>query len=944
MKHYMIRVVYVVLLCLSLAVSAQTGTITGRVADAETNDGLPGASVYLKGTSHGVATDIKGEFKLYNVREGEVTLVVTFIGFESQEVPVRVVRGETAVSSIMLKPAVIGLAEVTVRGSLEGQQKALNQQRTADNIKNIVSADLISRFPDLNVAEALQRVPGVNISRSRGEGSTIALRGTPKHFTTININGEQIPSTQESGSRNESLDLIPADQLSSMEVTKAITPDMDGDAIGGSVNLRTPTARNTSLSAKAELGGGYNSLSQGYNGIGRLRFDQRFLDSDKVDNGRLGVMLGFSYFGTDNEEDSYEAAWSPFGDTPVRSLGADTVVLENSEYRDLMNQRRRYGATATVDYKFNATSNIIFNFMYSRRSDEDVRNRRQGFLNESAGVQWLSLDSIAGTELRRDILVQESFSENYSYNLQGEHTLGKALFDWGGFYSTSTREWSGYGGRFERGAANRINLVTTTPAGIYAELPDYRTMDERQDFFDPFLIHEVNRYELEGSTLKADNIVGKANVRIPYQLGSAQAYIKTGVKYRVQRNEKNRLNQVFNYSDPNQVLNRRAAFASVVGNFEDEDFMDGRVRFGPSIDPAAFREFIDDNERLFVFDAIRSARNSYNDTYTAEETITSGYVMTRVEWARWMLLGGVRVEANTVDYEAFEVNNITGVFRPVADGTDYTQVLPNIHARYKIDNLTNLRAAVTYSYARPNFSDIVPYLRIDEDGSNIQAGNPELEASRSLNVDLIFEKYLQNVCIVSLGGFYKNIDKFQFNRRLQFLRPGDPFFEQFPGFSFLQTQNGDNATVYGVELNTQVALDFLPGVLRYFGTYFNYTYTRSDAFTADRNDIKLPGQADHTFNAALTFDYKAFTARVSANYNGEFLEGVAGEERNDIVQRDRLQIDVNASLKFRKYWRVFAEFMNVTNAPSIRYQGIEQRTAAFSYFGWWNRFGISFTL
>jgi len=942
MKTYYF-ILFFLMTCLSWHVRAQQGSsLSGKVLDAENGEPLPGAFVLIKSNKTGTATDMSGEFVLTRLPRPVDTLLVSFIGYQQQEVPFNL--QQTDFLKIEMLPEATSLEEITIRASLEGQQKALNIQRSADNIKNVISADLISRFPDLNVAEALQRVPGVNISRSRGEGSTISLRGTPKHFTTININGEQIPSTQNDGSRNESLDLIPADQLSSMEVTKAITPDMDGDAIGGSVNLKTPVAKTTSWSVRAEAGGGYNSLSQGFNGIGRLKVDRRFFYDEKRDQGKLGVMLGLSYFGTDNEEDSYEAAWSPFGDTPVQSLNGDTVVLENYEYRDLINQRTRTGATATLDYKFSGTSEIVFNFMYSRRQDVDQRNRIRGRLNESAGVTWVSLDTIRGAELRRDIALSDYFSENLSYNLQGEHLIGSVTLDWGAYYADSRRVEDGLQGRFERGSDNRIDLVTTTPQGIYAELPEYRALNPEQNFFDPFVINEVERYDTDDILLESSNMVGKFNISIPINIPGAKAFIKTGAKYRRQSNDKARDNRVYLFSDPNQVINERAAFASVTSDFEDEDFMNGRIRFGPSIEPALFREFVDDNERLYRFDQVRTNRNTYNESYGASENIYAAYVMSKVEWSKLMLLGGLRFERNEVAYDAFEVNNISGEFSPLSDGTNYQFLLPNVHLKYSFDRSTNLRAAVTYSYARPNFSDLVPFLQIDEDGGNIRAGNPELRASKATNIDLLFERYLANVGIISGGVFYKNIDDFQFDRRLQFTRPGDPFYDAFPGYSFRQTQNGENAQVYGFELNTQVALDFLPGILGGLGTYFNYTFTESEAFTADRTGISLPGQARHTFNAALTFDYRGFTSRASLNYNGSFLDGVAGESRNDIVQLERAQLDVNASYQLNDNFRIFAEFMNVTNAPSINYQGIPERISAFAYFGWWNRFGISYNL
>ena len=923
----------------------KTTTIRGRVVDAETGEGLIGATVVVGTSVIGVATSYDGTFTLRGVEGDSAQLNVAFIGFQSKRIAVELNGEEINLGVVALEVEYSELSEVIITASLEGQQKALNQQYSADNIKNVVSADLIGRFPDLNVAEALQRVPGVNISRSRGEGSTVSLRGTPAFFTTININGEQIPSTQEGGSRNESLDLIPADQLASMEIIKALTPDMDGDAIGGSVNLITPQARGMDLQLKAEAGGGYNSLSQSYNAIGRFKIGRRFIEGGDG-NGKLGVLAGFSYFETDNEEDKLEVVWSPASETPIVSLETDTVVIENHQLSDLKNQRRRMGATLTLDYDFSLKSNIIFNFMYSRRSDLDDRNRSRLILNQSGPSQFISLDTILNTELRRDVAFRDYFSENLSYNLEGEHVIGQVELDWGLYYADSRREEDRIGGRFERGPANRVDLVVANDDqnGIYNTFPEFQTLNAEFDLHNPFLITDVDRYEIIDLNLESDNAVAKFNALVPYKKFGANGSFKFGMKYRRQSNSRLRDNRLFGFSDPNRVIDERAGFASVVGDFEDENYLNNNMRFGPGVDEDKFRAFIDDNENLFVFDEIRSNRNTFNSTYDASEEIIAGYAMNRLQFDRVMVLAGVRYETNKVDYDAFEVNNVTGAATPVSDGTTYDFFLPNVHFKYGINRLTNLRAAVTWSYARANFDDLVPFLRIQEDGSRIEAGNPELKPGSSLNVDVLAERYLGTVGIISAGVFYKDIDNFQFSRNLRFLRPGDPFYEEFPGFQFQQEQNGENAQVYGFEFNSQVGLTFLPGILKGIGLYFNYTFTESDAFTNDRTGISLPGQAKHTWNGAMSFDYKNLSIKGSLNYNGSFLSTVAGEQENDLIRADRLQVDINTSYRITERFRMFGEFLNVTNAPAIVYQGTEDRVAEYAYFGWWNRFGLSFNL
>jgi TonB-dependent receptor len=924
--------------------NAAKGGITGKVVDADTKEPLIGASVFIKGTTIGSGTDQQGIFMISGIPETKVILVVSYMGYKPFDKELVINQNDYINVNIELELDREFLEEVVVSGYSEAQRSALNQQKSADNIKNIISSDLIGRFPDLNVAEALQRVSGVNISRNRGEGSTISLRGTPQHFTSININGEQIPSSQSDGSRNESLDLIPADQLAFIEVTKALTPDMDGDAIGGTVNLKTPVAFRLKPYIKVEAGGGYSALAEGFNAIGRAKYAQRFFPTDRIKDGRLGVILGYSYYGASNTEDRVDAEWSAFDNIPIINLKTDTTVMQNFEYRDLMNQRIRTGATATIDFKFNETNSIIFKFMQNHKTDKDVRNRMTVFLNESAGIQFVAMDTFSGTELRRDIDIMDEINNNYTYNLSGEHTLGNAKIDWMGFYSTSTNTFTGLNGRFE--TADRYDLVATNPGGMYNDYVTFDLIDSEVSFYDPFLFNFVDRYEETDVKINAFNMVFKSNAEIPFSIGEHRGILKFGGKYRKQGNTKNTFNKTMQYYDPNQFLNVQQSFASLVSDYEDEDYFNNKIRFGPSIDENKFREFVDYyGSKVFVYDTVRTDRDSYNNTYDVEEDIYAGYLMSRVNFNKLLLLTGFRYEANFVKYDAWKVYSQSGAHTPLSDSRTYSYILPNFHSRYKFNDLTYLRSSVTWSYARPNFIDLVPFLSIQEDGSSMRAGNPDLEASSAQNFDLLFEKYFENnvdVGIFSVGAFYKNINKFQFKRHLQHLEPGDPYYEDFPFFSFEQEQNGENAKVYGAEFNFQSQLSFLPGIFNGIGVYLNYTLTESDAFTYDRSDINLPGQAKHTANGAITFDYKGFTSKVSANYNGEFLDGVAGEAINDIFQASRLQIDVNTSLQINKHWQIYAEFLNVTDAPTIKFQGIRERIYSYRYFGWWNRFGVSY--
>ncbi|GMQ27880.1 TonB-dependent receptor [Algoriphagus confluentis] len=919
-------------------------TLTGQVLDQETGQPLIGAAVQVSGTAIGVATDLDGRFQFIYPKSGEVSITLSFLGYEKLTLPVSARNGQADLGTIFMVSSMSSLETFTVRASLEGQQRALNQQRTADNIKNVISAELMGRFPDLNVAESMQRIPGINIQRDKGEGSTVSIRGTPQHFTTIQINGEQIPSVQQNGNRNEALDLIPADQLASMEITKAPTPDIDGDAIGGVINLKTPVARSLDPSVSADLALGYNDLSGGLNGIGKLKMGKRFLANDQVPEGRMGLILGGSYYSTDNSEDRTDATWLGIP-RPISELDRDTLVMGNYQYRRTQNNRERIGATLTLDYRFSEDSELIFNYMYNRRSDEDLRNRLR-FDMDRSGARFISLDSIVGGRARRDIDVFDEVKTNQSFNLQGIHQAGRLKVDWGAYYTFSNRTYESQRGDFAR---DEIGIVIDSPNGIYSPRPAFRTAAEFPSVYDPFLFGDFRRYEEDFETTDATNLVGKVDLRYDFSLaGKFPVYLKAGGKYRTQTNDKFRQNRVLRINDPNNLVNEEESFLRSMSGSEPISFLDTDYRFGPLLGRNQFQSYIQSIRRFQTSsdDAWDALRLSLNDTYQASEDITAAYLMGRAQLDKLMVLAGVRWEDNRVRYDAFEVfrvgTNVTG--DPISGGTDYSFILPNLHLKYSLGTFQALRFSAVYNYARPNFVDIVPFVNFDADAITLTLGNPDLSPAKAFNLDLMFENYFENVGIFSVGLFYKAIDKFQFSRIDPSLSEDFPGYPSTQGFRFRQEQNGENAKVGGVEVNFVRALDFLPGVLQNLNLDANYTFAASDAFTQDRTGIALPGQARHTFNTSLSFDYKGFSARVMGNYNGTFVSSLASQAQDDIFQKDRFQVDVNASYVLSDRWRIYGEWVNVNNAASIQYQGDISRLSRVAYFGWWTRIGVGFKL
>lgn len=879
-----------------------TGTIKGKVIDPATNEPLPGASVRIGKSANGTATDLGGEFRLV-LKEGPVELEISYLGYISQVVEVEAMEGQTISTEIYLKSASTELDGLTVIGLTEGQAKALNQQKTADNIKNIVAADQINRFPDPNVAEALQRVPGVNIARDQGEGRYVLVRGLAPQFTNVSINGEQIPSP-EADVRYVALDAIPADQLASIEVTKALTPDMDGDAIGGAVNLITRTARTKKPDLSASLAGGFNELTEDINFQGSLQYGQRV-----GKEGKFGYLINGSYYLTDRGSDNNEMEY-------------DEEELVGLELRDYLLRRTRLGLSSTFDYIFSPNHEIYLRTSYNEFTDHEYR-RRFIFNAEDA-------------EIERDIKDRFEAQSVLSLNFGGKHSFSKLLADYEVSYAYAEQDTPDDISINFVGEFDDVTLDNNDP-----EVPAINV--EGANYLET-ANYEFNEYEFGSTLAKDENITAKLNFSIPYSISGNESLFKFGGKVRA-KEKSFRIKVNYSEWDGDAPL----MLTDFAGGTVDNNFLDGDYIIGPTADPDKFKNFYSTNKSSFELADEDKLIDEALESYTATEDVYAAYVMTKMQFNKLMVLGGLRLENTQVKYRSKNVIiNEEGDLEAIEDNngsTDYFFLLPQFHVKYKLSPNSNIRAAATFSYARPNFIDIVPAQEFNLEDREVFIGNASLKPVQAFNLDLLGEHFFENVGIISGGVFYKRLDDFIF-RRMTFGQT----VRGVENVEVTQSTNGNEADLFGFELAYQQRLDFLPGILSGLGIYVNYTYTASTAKIQDRNDemgeeeISLPGQADHVGNLSLSYEIKGFNARISSNFNGKYLEEVGGSAEEDTYTHSRMQLDFSASQKISPRLSAFVEVLNITNQPLQVYQGNSSRPIQREFYSWWSRVGVKFDL
>ena len=924
MKHFLS---FLFVLLLSVRVLAQEGgLVSGTVKDA-TGMTLPGAVLKLDRFNRYTVSDNDGYFEFLNVPAGSYRVEVEYLGYEPAVLEATVTAGGNAVVDFVMQEGAQEIGAVVVMGDqARGQAKALNQQKTNVNVSNVISADQIGRFPDSNIGDALKRVPGIAMQNDQGEARNIVVRGLASELNSVTLNGNRIPSA-EGDNRKVQMDVIPSDMIQTIEVNKTLTPDMDADAIGGSVDLVTRAAAGGHRISLTLLGG-YNPIRTGATGSGSFVYGNRFF------NDRLGVVLSASYMNKDYGSDNIEAVWAQDDE--------GNVYVEEMDIRKYDVQRIRRSATLNIDWKIDSRNTIAPDLMYNWRDDREARYRTQ-FKDIEPVYDGSAITGYEGTVVRetkggiddrRNRTRRLEDQRVQSYVLSGTHLLSpKVDMDWSLSYAKASedRPHERYIEYVQEGLSMNEDLADTRLPYINAPGQNY------SDFvFDK--LTEQHDYTQE------EEYAAKVNLRMPLSVVREQkGRLRVGLSARWKN--KRRSNDFYEYvptgsmpvlSDMEHVVYDRPLVQGdryVPGMFVSSGYIGNVDLYNPS---------------LFTPEADPSEYMAGN--YDAGERILAGYL-------RWdqnitndlMFIAGVRVENTDLDYRG---NYILDEDYDNADErhnrNNYTNVLPGLTLKYDLNDRTVLRAAFTTALARPNYYALVPYVDIQREKREITAGNPNLKATYSYNFDLLGEYYSKSVGIVSGGLFYKRLDNFIFNY-LDIDYTAEKFAADFPGFTnpigegevweYLRPMNGRSVDMFGFEVALQRKLDFLPGrFLRNFGVMLNYTFTHSvtrgiyNEDGEERTNVSLPGTAPHMVNASLSWENSRLSVRVSLNYTAGYLDEVASEAFGDRYYDGQLFLDANASYRFGKYVRVFFEANNLTNQPLRYYQGIRSRMAQLEYY------------
>lgn len=907
---------------LALASAAEAGDIRGRVIDANTGALLEGAALRVVETGRQTTTDRSGDFALTNLAAGTYTVVARYTGYA--DVSRQVVVGEDGIVrlDLSLGSELTGttLGEIVVTGTRAAQARALQVKRSAPTIIEALSADDVGKLPDANAADAVQRLPGVSITIDQGEGRYVVVRGVDSNLNNVTVNGQIFPGP-EGGSRRVALDTFPSDIISRVEIVKALTPDMDPNAIGGSINLVTASAFDR------PNGFQYGSATVGYNEKsgkspygGSLSFGRLF-----GENEQFGLVLSGSRSYRDYESDTIEGGG-------YRPINGEILPVEQV-FRDYSVERIRTGLVANLEWRPNDEWRLFANNTYTRYADDEERDTLTveyalGTLTNRTPTSGQYSGGRGTVELRSRKVVQTL----YNLSFGGEYAKGPWSVEFDGVYAHAKED-----------TPRRIDWEFRSATNAFPN-----TYDNSGPFIDIVSpnLGDPGRYPFRRLRRRTDEVqedTYSLGFDLRYDLAGAEAFVKAGARYVTRDKSWDRTNQNFQG-------NTGVFLLSDVAGPGPDDFFDDRFTFGPVVDFPRAERFLRDNPSRFLPNVQGTIVDSLVTDFSASEDVLAGYGLVNLDIGGVTVIAGARIEQTEADYEAFDVQTRRGVFvdAPLRrGGTDYVNFLPSIHLRAEPMADLVVRAAWSNTIGRPNYTDIVPRRQLDFDEittgvfrGSFSEGNPDLEPFESMNLDLSVEYYLTPAGIISFGAFYKDIENPIYNRTI------DQTNVTVDGllFSLLRTtrpENAEGGEIRGIEVNYQQQFTFLPSPFDGLGLSANGTLVESSTEVFGRaEELPFFRQSDTLGNVAIFYEKYGFSARLALAHRSDYLEALIAPGI-DLYISPRNQLDFKATYEIREGLEVFGSILNINDAPLETYLGDEDRISSREIYSWSAAVGLN---
>jgi TonB-dependent receptor len=920
----------------------QKGAIAGTVTDSS-GGVLKGAQISLAPVSLSVVSDLQGQFFINDLDPGSYTVTIAYVGFKPFTKTVDVAANQRANVDAKLELESVNLQVLVTAERPSAEAASVNQERAADNIVQILPAEVIRSMPNANMADALGRLPSVTLERDEGEGKYVQVRGTAPQLTNTTINGMNVPSP-EKGVRQIKFDAIPADIVEAVEINKTLQANMDGDGIGGSINLVTKTAGERPTMTFSEVGG-YTPIVNG-RGLTEAAgtIGQRF-GAQK----RLGLLIGGSYDWNGRGIDDIE----PVSDVATFANGATALWKDSQDIREYRYYRSRWGITGSADYKVGADSNIYIRGLYSDFKNYGDRwvysltdntpvfnsNVPSQFPNAPTlfGSNGCGFDDNTGLESCGSPATFNTQSRRPDYGIGsivmgGKHVLTTTWFSWDFSVGRSHETDRGYG------TANFGSSLSTSSCQFVPSLTTNNFEPQWSpacftEAYDPANLSLSNIRSQLGQSAQV-NLQAAGSIAKRYHIGSHLSTIEIGGKF---RNAHKYDDTYIDRLTPNVPV-PLTTFPSVLTN---HNYYMNAYQLGPN---PGYQDVLAFANTTPIF-AIDSTRGNDPGNYDLTEKVGAGYLMDTLDVSsRIRIVAGVRFE-NT-DLRTLTFDTTTGTLSDRASGS-YLKTLPSASLRYGLTSNDDIRLVYGRGLSRPQYQDLaqaVTFTNVGSPGSlknTATLGNPNLRAETADNFDILFEHYLNSFGMVSAGVFYKRITDPIVTTQVVLTNFQPSPVAPVGTYTTTEPINAGNAAIGGVEAAYLEHLTFLPGKLAGLGISANYGYTASRI-------SGLPGRSDHprllrnspnTWNISPTYDRGRFSIRVGLSYNQaninsyNYQDGTDGSTPTpgglrgpfgDVYFYSHIQLDAQGSVRMSHGLEFIAYGLDLNNEVFGFYQGSTQ--------------------
>jgi TonB-dependent receptor len=983
-------IVFLLVVLLQYSVVAQH-TITGRVLS---KDGpLIGAVVAIPNTQWGTNTDTAGKFIIKDVPSGKYIVEYNYAGYEKKTMNITVgkkrEKEEENIGDVVLKEDAKQISEVTIKGAMKkgSEIDALHLTKASTKIVTVLSQEGMSKLPDKNVAEAVQRVAGAKMERNKGEGSNISLRGTPGDWTATLVNGDRLPTAdEENPSRTFEFEVFPSNLVDYIFVTRSVTPDFEADNVGGAVNFQTiaPAEKRT---IKANIGSGANLIA------GKPLYDVNFTYGDISKNKKWSFSLSGSYYTRPYGADAFLLTYgSPYNHS-----------INRVELKDYFGDRTTIGSNAVVQFKPNDKLTFAAHFMQGSMDDDKYQYKLGYYYFDGSGKRYHMFGSHGILQRRLyggDVSAEWKISPKVTIDYKV--AAYKNTFQYGQFPNKSSNndEKNGYTTfDFISPLIDDLkDMVYTDDFGkalpqdqggvpykyIGADDPvtkgggdPYNHIVPKPVIIQPVTLavtdFSLNRvYSEYNHTIEKDPIVFQTNLK--YKLSDKVSF-KFGIKSRYKEGSRDlsfyewglntvQYNGLKLYLTSYQLGSapRNSTFLSEIGStYKGQIFpfltKDQMNSFIPNLKDTLFTRKMD----MYNSD-IRLWAGGH---YKYQETVNAGYFMTEISAGdKWKIVGGLRIEnthlyetGDTIDFNkpvsyTDSAKNITYTGHEIASRTidkSYIAFLPSLNADYSINEKSELRLAISRTFHRPNFEETkpgAPLIRFDN--QEFILGNPNLKPTYSNNLDATYQLFIGKKDLITIGAYYKHVQ--------------DHIFLVIGGYdsaSFLliqQYQNASSSDIVGFEANIDKHFDFLPRFWSGFGINANVTYSYSQMHVPGRPAAQgMTEQTPLLYNIGVYYERGKVSTKLALNYTGPYLlalnlaaiggVGLVHKDTDyDLFRGEMYSLDYQASVKISKRFTAYLEASNLLDAPYKTYVGKDWRPRRIEYYHQRLQVGMKFEL